>query len=46
MKAPVKLQPIPSTSNVVARLVLLGGFVLGSMYVILMAFATLTKLIS
>ncbi len=44
MKTSVKVQPVPSTGNIVARLVLLGGFVLGSMYVVLMAFAALTKL--
>lgn len=45
MKASAKLQPIPSTGNVIARLLLLGGFVLGSMYVVLMAFAALTKVL-
>lgn len=44
MKAPsLKIQRTPSTGNVIVKLALLGAFVLGSMYVVLMALAQLTK---
>ena len=46
MKTSIEFQRIPSTGNVIARLALLGGLVLGSMYVLLMAFAALTKVVS
>ncbi len=45
MKSSAKFQPAPSSFNVIARLVLLGGLVLGSMYVVLLAFAGLTKVL-
>lgn len=38
-----KVQSTPSTGNVIIKLALLGAFVLGSMYMVLMAVAQLTK---
>ena len=46
MKTSIEFHPIPSTGNVIARLVLLSSLVLGSMYVVLMALAALTKVVS
>jgi hypothetical protein len=43
MKAPLKVQSTPSTGNIIVRLALLGGFVFGSIYVVLLAFEALTK---
>lgn len=45
MKASLKLQNnrTASTSSVIMKLALLGGLVLGSMYVVLKAFAELVK---
>jgi hypothetical protein len=46
MKASLKFQsnsPSSSAGNVIAKLLLLGGLVFGSIYVVLMAFEALTK---
>ena len=44
MKASLKLQPrSASTSSVIMKLAMLGGLVLASMYVVLMAFEGLVK---